>query len=308
MSAIIRSDSGGAPERAAPGPDGPAVAPAAPRARERRRPPAIPLAIVLALVTCGALAPVIAPHSPLEGSLGDRLVPPVGMEGARPGHWLGTDRLGRDTLSRLVYGARISLAVSVVGIALTGAAGSFVGLLAGYFGGWVDAFLMRLVDISLSLPGILIAVLLSVVFEPSFKNVIIVVVFLLWPSYARLVRGETLGLKQHDFVSLARIAGCSSLTIMFRHIVPNLLPSILVLATLHVGYVIVLEAALSFLGVGIPPPTPSWGVMVADGRGLIERAWWVSILPGIAILVTVLSLNMLGDWVRDRLDPKLRQV
>ena len=246
--------------------------------------------------------------APVEGSLGDRLVPPIGMEGSKPGHPLGTDRLGRDTLSRLLHGARISLTVSVIGITLTGAAGSFIGLLAGFFGGWIDTLLMRLVDISLSLPGILIAVLLSVVFEPSFTNVIVVVAFLLWPSYARLVRGETLGIKHQEFVSLARIADCSSLTIMFRHIVPNLAPSVLVLATLHVGYVIVLEAALSFLGVGIPPPTPSWGVMVADGRGLIEQAWWVSILPGIAILVTVLSLNVLGDWVRDRLDPKLRQV
>jgi len=278
------------------------------RARDRRWPPTLPLAIVVALVLCGLLAPLLAPHSPVEGSLGERLVPPLGMEGSKAGHPLGTDRLGRDTLSRLLHGARISLAVSVVGISLTGAVGSFIGLLAGFLGGWVDTLLMRLVDISLSLPGILIAVLLSVVFEPSFTNVIIVVVFLLWPSYARLVRGETLGLKQQEFVALARVAGCSSLTIMFRHIVPNLLPSILVLATLHVGYVIVLEAALSFLGVGIPPPTPSWGVMVADGRGLIEQAWWVSILPGIAILVTVLSLNILGDWVRDRLDPKLRQV
>jgi peptide/nickel transport system permease protein len=273
-----------------------------------RWPPTIPLVIVMALVLCGVLAPLLAPHSPVEGSLGDRLVPPLGMEGAKAGHPLGTDRLGRDTLSRLLYGARISLTVSVVGITLTGAAGSFIGLLAGFLGGWVDTLLMRLVDISLSLPGILIAVLLSVVFEPSFTNVVIVVAFLLWPSYARLVRGETLGLKQQEFVSLARIAGCSNLTIMFRHIVPNVLPSILVLATLHVGYVIVLEAALSFLGVGIPPPTPSWGVMVSDGRGLIEQAWWVSILPGIAILITVLSLNILGDWVRDRLDPKLRQV
>jgi peptide/nickel transport system permease protein len=279
-----------------------------PRAPDRRWPPVVPLAIVAALVLFGALAPWLAPRSPIEGSLGDRLVPPAWMDGAKPGHWLGTDRLGRDTLSRLIYGARISLAVSVVGISLTGAIGSFIGLIAGFLGGWVDTLLMRLVDISLSLPGILIAVLLSVVFEPSFSNVIVVVAFLLWPSYARLVRGETLGLKQQEFVALARIAGCSSLTIMFRHIVPNLLPSILVLATLHVGYVIVLEAALSFLGVGIPPPTPSWGVMVADGRGLIEQAWWVSILPGIAILVTVLSLNILGDWVRDRLDPKLRQV
>jgi peptide/nickel transport system permease protein len=278
------------------------------RRRDRRWPPTVPLVIVTALVLCGILAPLLAPHSPVEGSLGERLVPPLGMEGSKAGHPLGTDRLGRDTLSRLLYGARISLAVSVVGISLTGAAGSLIGLLAGFLGGWVETLLMRLVDISLSLPGILIAVLLSVVFEPSFTNVIIVVAFLLWPSYARLVRGETLGLKQQEFVALARIAGCSGLTIMFRHIVPNLLPSILVLATLHVGYVIVLEAALSFLGVGIPPPTPSWGVMVADGRGLIEQAWWVSILPGIAILVTVLSLNILGDWVRDRLDPKLRQV
>src|SRR5882724_7146309 len=243
------------------------------RARDRRWPPAVPLAIVAALVLCGVLAPLLAPHSPVEGSLGERLVPPLGMEGSKAGHPLGTDRLGRDTLSRLLYGARISLAVLVVGISLTGAVGSFIGLLPGFLGGWVDTLLMRLVDISLSLPGILIAVLLSVVFEPSFTNVIIVVVFLLWPSYARLVRGETLGLKQQEFVALARVAGCSSWTIMFRHIVPNLVPSILVLATLHVGYVIVLEAALSFLGVGIPPPTPSWGVMVADGRGLIEQAW-----------------------------------
>ncbi len=286
----------------------PAGEAAGPSPRSRRGPPAIPLAIVAALVLSAVFAPMLAPRSPVEGSLGERLIPPVGMDGARPGHLLGTDRHGRDTLSRLLYGARISLTVSVVGITLTGAMGGFIGLVAGFLGGWVETLLMRLVDISLSLPGILIAVLLSVVFEPSFTNVIIVVVFLLWPSYARLVRGETLGLKQQDFVALARVAGCSSLTIMFRHIVPNLVPSILVLATLHVGYVIVLEAALSFLGVGIPPPTPSWGVMVADGRGLIEQAWWVSILPGIAILVTVLSLNMLGDWVRDRLDPKLRQV
>ena len=278
------------------------------RARDRRLPPLVPLVIVAVLLFCAIFAPLLTPHSPLEGSLGDRLAPPIGFEGAKPGHPLGTDRHGRDTLSRLLHGARISLAVSVIGIALTGTLGSFIGLLAGFLGGWTETLLMRLVDISLSLPGILIAVLLSVVFEPSFTNVIIVVVFLLWPSYARLVRGETLGIKQHEFVALARIAGCSNLTIMFRHIMPNLLPSILVLATLHVGYVIVLEAALSFLGVGLPPPTPSWGVMVADGRGLIEQAWWISILPGIAILVTVLSLNILGDCVRDRLDPKLRQV
>jgi len=273
----------------------------------RGLPPLLPLLVVGLLVFCAILAPLLAPHSPIEGSLGKRLIPPLGMEGSSVEHVLGTDRLGRDTLSRLIYGAQISLAVSLVGILLTGMVGTAIGLLAGFWGAWVDTICMRLVDISLSLPGILMAVLLSVVFKPSFTNVVIVVIFLLWPSYARLVRGETLSLKQQEFVALARVAGCSSLTIMCRHLLPNLAPSILVLATLQVGFVIVLEASLSFIGVGIPPPTPSWGVMVADGRGLIEQAWWISILPGVAILVTVISLNILGDWVRDRLDPKLRQ-
>ncbi len=273
----------------------------------RGLPPLLPLLVVGLLVFCALLAPLLAPHSPIEGSLGKRLIPPLGMEGSSLEHVLGTDRLGRDTLSRLMYGAQISLSVSLVGILLTGAVGASIGLLAGFWGAWVDTICMRLVDISLSLPGILMAVLLSVVFKPSFTNVVIVVIFLLWPSYARLIRGETLSLKQQEFVALARVAGCSSLTIMYRHLLPNLAPSILVLATLQVGFVIVLEASLSFIGVGIPPPTPSWGVMVADGRGLIEQAWWISILPGLAILVTVISLNILGDWVRDRLDPKLRQ-
>jgi peptide/nickel transport system permease protein len=273
----------------------------------RGLPPLLPLLVVGLLVFCAILAPLLSPHSPIEGSLGKRLIPPLGMEGSSVEHVLGTDRLGRDTLSRLIYGAQISLAVSLVGILLTGMVGTAIGLLAGFWGAWVDTICMRLVDISLSLPGILMAVLLSVVFKPSFTNVVIVVIFLLWPSYARLVRGETLSLKQQEFVALARVAGCSSLTIMCRHLLPNLAPSILVLATLQVGFVIVLEASLSFIGVGIPPPTPSWGVMVADGRGLIEQAWWISILPGLAILVTVISLNILGDWVRDRLDPKLRQ-
>jgi peptide/nickel transport system permease protein len=273
----------------------------------RGLPPLLPLLVVGLLVFCALFAPLLAPHSPIEGSLGKRLIPPVGMEGSSLEHVLGTDRLGRDTLSRLIYGAQISLAVSLAGILLTGMVGAAIGLLAGFWGAWADTLCIRLVDISLSLPGILMAVLLSVVFKPSFTNVVIVVIFLLWPSYARLVRGETLSLKQQEFVALARVAGCSSLTIMCRHLLPNLAPSILVLATLQVGFVIVLEASLSFIGVGIPPPTPSWGVMVADGRGLIEQAWWISILPGLAILATVISLNILGDWVRDRLDPKLRQ-
>ncbi len=225
----------------------------------RGLPPLLPLLVVGLLVFCAILAPLLSPHSPIEGSLGKRLIPPLGMEGSSVEHVLGTDRLGRDTLSRLIYGAQISLAVSLVGILLTGMVGTAIGLLAGFWGAWVDTICMRLVDISLSLPGILMAVLLSVVFKPSFQNVVIVVIFLLWPSYARLVRGETMSLKQQEFVALARVAGCSSRTIMCRHLLPNLAPSILVLATLQVGFVIVLEASLSFIGVGIPPPTPSWG-------------------------------------------------
>jgi peptide/nickel transport system permease protein len=277
-------------------------------ARDRRWPPLVPLFIVGLFVACALFSPLLAPQSPIEGTLTDRLRPPIGMAGGTLDHLLGTDRQGRDTLSRLIFGARISLSVSLLGILITGTFGTLVGLIAGFRGGWLDGLLMRIVDISLSLPGILVALLLAVVFKPSFANVVLVIAFVLWPSYARLVRGEALSLKHQDFVALARVAGCSSFTIMRRHILPNVAPSILVLATLHVGFVIVLEAALSFLGVGIPPPTPSWGVMVADGRGLIEQAWWISILPGVAILVTVISMNILGDWVRDRLDPKLRAV
>lgn len=291
----------------APGPSGSWAAPGQGR-RTGRRPPLLPLLVVAAFIATAVFAPAIAPHSPIAGTPLRRLLPPLGTAGANPAHPLGTDRLGRDTLSRLLYGARISLAISLMGVAVTGVLGGFVGLLAGFLGGWVDALLMRLVDISLSLPGILVAVLLAIAIEPSFTNVVIVTVFILWSRYARLVRGETLALKQLDFVALARVAGCANLTIMFRHILPNVVPSMLVLSTLQIGFVIVLEASLSFLGVGIPQPTPSWGVMVADGYGLIEQAWWISILPGLAILVTVLSLNILGDWVRDRLDPRLRQV
>jgi len=276
--------------------------------RKLRMPPFISLMIVMIFLFCAIFAPFIAPHSPVQGTVLNRLIPPIGMEGSNSDYILGTDRLGRDTFSRLLYGARISLTISIISVIVTGAIGSFCGLAAGYFGGWADTILMRLVDLSLAMPGILIAMLLAAAFKASFTNVVIVVVLILWPRFARVVRSETLSIKQQDFVALARVAALSDLTIMLRHILPNLLPSILVISTLQVGFIIVLEASLSFLGVGIPPPVPSWGRMVSDGRGLIERAWWISILPGVAILITVISLNNLGDWLRDRLDPKLRQM
>jgi len=277
--------------------------------RQARRYPLVPIALLmLFMVVPALLAPQIAPYDPLKGSLSKRLKPPVWMEGGSMDYPLGTDKLGRDILSRMIHGARVSLAVSLVAIFVGGILGTGLGIMSGYFGGRVDALLMRLVDISLSLPTILLALVLVAAVGPSFGTVIIVLVVLLWARYARLVRGETLSIKQRDFIARARVAGASHTRIMARYIFPNVVNSLIVLATLQVGYVILLESALSFLGAGLPRPTPAWGLMIADGRELIVTAWWVSMFPGLAIMFTVLALNLLGDWLRDHLDPKLRQV
>jgi len=254
------------------------------------------------------LAPQVAPHDPLKGSLANRLKAPAWQEGGSLAYPLGTDKLGRDILSRMIHGARVSLVVSLVAIVVGGALGTAMGLISGYFGRWVDAVIMRLVDISLSLPTILLALVLVAAVGPSFATVIIVLVVLLWARYARLVRAETLSIKERDFIARARVAGASHARIMARYIFPNVVNSLVVLATLQVGYVILLESALSFLGAGLPRPTPAWGLMIADGRELIVTAWWVSMFPGLAIMLTVLALNLLGDWLRDHLDPKLRHV
>jgi peptide/nickel transport system permease protein len=276
---------------------------------QAKRYPLVPLALLtLVLVIPAVFAPLVAPYDPLRGSLAKRLKPPVWEQGGTIDHPLGTDKVGRDILSRIIYGARVSLAVSLVAIFVGGAIGTTLGLMSGYFGGWVDSVLMRLVDISLSLPTILLALVLVTAVGPSFGTVIGVLVVLLWARYARLVRGETLSIKERDFIARARVAGASHTRIMARYIFPNIVNSLIVLATLQVGYVILLESALSFLGAGLPRPTPAWGLMIADGRELIVTAWWVSMFPGLAIMLTVLSLNLLGDWLRDHLDPKLRNV
>jgi peptide/nickel transport system permease protein len=277
--------------------------------RELRRYPVVALTLlVLFLVGPALLAPLVAPHDPLKGSLSKRLKPPAWDERGSSTHLLGTDKLGRDILSRMIYGARVSLTVSMIAIFVGGIIGTGLGLLSGYFGGKVDGLLMRLVDISLSLPTILLALVLVAAVGPSFGTVLIVLVVLLWARYARLVRGETLGIKERDFIARARVAGASHVRIMLKYVFPNVVNSLIVLATLQVGYVILLESGLSFLGAGLPRPTPAWGLMVADGRELIVTAWWVSMFPGLAIMLTVLSLNLLGDWLRDHLDPKLRNV
>jgi peptide/nickel transport system permease protein len=228
------------------------------------------------------------------------------MAGGAWNHILGTDKQGRDILSRLIFGARVSLSISLFAVFVGGAIGTLVGLVAGYASGWADHVLMRLVDLSLALPLVLMALVLVSVFGASYGTVIAVVVLLLWSSYARQVRAETLSLKHQDFVQRARVTGASHLRILLRHILPNLFNTIIVLATLQVGTVILLESTLSFLGVGVPPPYPSWGVMVADGRELLVGAWWIAIMPGLAIVIVVLAMNVLGDWLRDHLDPRLR--
>jgi len=273
-----------------------------------RQLPWFPGLVLAALVISAVFAPHLAPQSPTDGDITRKLIPPVWMERGSWEHPLGTDRFGRDVLSRIVYGSRISLLVSLIAIGVAGTVGTVLGLVSGYRGRITDALLMRLTDVGLSLPTVLIAVVLVAVSEPSFRNVVVVIALLLWPRFARQVRGETLALKEQDFVALAVVAGRSSAWIISRHIFPNIVPTLLVISTLQVGYVILLEGTLSFLGVGVPPPNPAWGLMIADGRGFLATAWWISLFPGLAMLLTVLAVNLMGDWLRDHLDPKLRQL
>ncbi len=275
---------------------------------ELKQLPWIPLIIILLIVFAALFAPLIAPHSPTKQSLRDKLRPPAWQERGTPEHLLGTDILGRDILSRLIYGARVSLIVAFAALLAGGAIGGVLGLLSGYAGGKTDTLIMRAVDATLAFPTILFALLLAVTMGQGLQTVVLAVTLILWARFARVTRGEVLGLKTSDYVELARVHGCSDLRIMFIHIMPNVFNSFMVMLTLHVGLVILTEASLSFLGAGIPPPTPSWGQMVADGRAKVATAWWISIIPGIAITMVVTAFNLFGDWLRDRLDPRLRQL
>ena len=281
-----------------------------------RRWPVIPLFLLSMVVISGVMAPWIAPESPRKGDLRARMAPPVWLEGGSFDHLLGTDHLGRDIFSRIVYGSRISLIVAGVTLGLGGTTGVILGLLAGWYGRWVDEILMRVVDIALAIPLVLVALVMVVAVGQSFPSalggqtglIILVLAGFFWVRFARLIRGEVLQLKTLDYVALAKVAGATTPRILAVHIFPGVINTLIVLATLQVGFVILVESTLSFLGAGVPPPTPAWGSMVAEGRDFMAGAWWIATMPGVAILVTVMSLNLFGDWLRDKLDPRLRQL
>lgn len=260
--------------------------------------------LFLSLLVVMALACAIAPWLPLPGptlnNLAGRLSPPLDK-----GFWLGADNLGRDILSRLLYGGRITLMIAGLSVVFGALAGSLIGLFAGYYRGWVDVILMRLVDLQLSIPLMLLALLIVSALGPSIANLVLVLSLTSWVQYARVVRAEVISLREREFIRAAHAIALPDLTIIFRHILPNVMGSVIVIATIELSRVIILESALSFLGLGVQPPAPSWGRMLADGRAFMTSAPWIALFPGLAIFIVSLSINMTGDWLRDTLDPKL---
>jgi len=277
------------------------------RARVRRQLWVLPyISFLLALAIAAPLAYFIAPHDPIAQSLANRLGAPAFL-GGKSAYLLGTDGLGRDILSRLLVGAQASLAVGFIGVLIGSTVGSLIGIFAGYRSGHIDDVLMSIADVQLSFPFILLAIAIVAVLGPSLPNLIAVVGLSGWVTYARVARSVTLRVKSEDYVLAVRAIGGKDRRILFRHILPNYVPTLIVLATLDMPRLILLESTLSFLGLGIQPPTPSWGGMVADGRAYLDSAWWIGVSPGVALLLTTLSINRVGDWLRAALDPALRQ-
>jgi peptide/nickel transport system permease protein len=271
--------------------------------------PLLPTLILVGIAFVATFANVLAPYDPEIGSLAARFRPPAWQVGGSTEYLLGTDHLGRDVLSRLIFGARVSMVVGFTAVIFAGVVGTVLGIVSGFLGGWVDQVIMRITDTWLALPALTFAIFLAAIVGPSEMNIVIILGLVYWTRYARVIRGEVLSLKEREFVKLAIVAGCSKRTIMARHILPNVINSAIVLGTLMLGVVIVTEAALSFLGVGVPPPKPAWGLMLADGKkGMMVGYWWLTVLPGVCIMLMVLSANLLGDWLRVKLDPQLRQL
>jgi len=259
------------------------------------------LVLAAAAVLAALAAPILAPHNPFIGDMTQGLRPP-----GTPGHPLGTDQLGRDTLSRVLYGARVALFIGLCTVLVTAIVGGLLGLVAGFFGGWSGQVLMRLCDVQLSFPFILLALTINAIVGLGLRNIIISLSAAGWVVYARVVRGEVLSVKQRDFVQAAAALGTSRARILFRHILPNVAPSIIIVASLQFSQFIVAEAAISFLGFGVQPPTPAWGSMLSESRDFLYVAWWLAAFPGAALALTALGVNLVGDWLRDVLDPKFQ--
>ncbi|HET6366351.1 MAG TPA: ABC transporter permease [Pseudomonadales bacterium] len=272
----------------------------------RRRTALFGLIVVLAVLVAAVFASFVSPFDPLAQDIGQRLKEPGWQDAQGRIHPLGTDHLGRDILSRIIHGSRIALLVGLAAVAISGVLGMAVGLVSGYFGGRVDDFFMRLADVQLAFPFILLAIAVIGVLGPSLRNIIIVIGVSSWVVYARVVRGEVLSIREREFVQAAVALGSRDYRVLVRHVLPNAFTPWLVVATLDMARVIVIESALSFLGLGVQPPTPTWGGMLADGRVYLSTAWWLATFPGLAILVTVLGINLLGDGLRDTLDPRLK--
>lgn len=268
----------------------------------------MPAIIIVLLIVAAVFAPLISPADPIKTHIRERNTPPFWAADGSARNLLGTDVLGRDILSRIIFGARISLMVAAVVLSAGTIIGTVVGMIAGYFGGIVDEVIMRFVDFTLAIPFILVALVVVAAVGQSLTIVMLLLILLSWNFFARQIRAETLQLKSKDYVSLARVVGASNWRIMYRHILPGVTSTITVLASLRVGQLILTEAILSFLGAGIPPPTPAWGLMISEGRDYLGTAWWIAFFPGMAIFLTVVAFNFLGDWLRDWFDPQLRQI
>jgi len=265
------------------------------------------LIVFVLLVLIAFFASVLAPHSPTEQYRDALLLPPIWQEGGRAGFWLGTDAVGRDMLSRLIYGAQYSLFIGVVVVSTALVSGVFVGLIAGFYGGWVDGIIMRVMDVILAFPSLLLALVLVAILGPGLTNAMIAIAVVYQPHFARLTRAAVMNEKKREYVTAARVAGASNLRLMFKTILPNCLAPLIVQATLSFSSAVLDAAALGFLGMGAQPPTPEWGTMLAEAREFILRAWWVVTFPGLAILISVLAINLMGDGLRDALDPKLKR-
>lgn len=257
--------------------------------------------IIVLLIVISIFGNVIAPHDPLYAEFSKKLLPPLSE-----GHLLGTDQLGRDILSRLILGARVSVIIGVVTVLIAGVFGSIVGIISGYFGGWIDAVLMRIVDVQLSFPFILLVLVINAVIGTGLRNIIISLAIGGWVVFARVIRSEVLALREKEFITACIATGVSRVEILIKHIVPNLFTPLIILCSLQVASFIIAEASVSFLGFGVQPPTPAWGNMLSEGRDYIFTSWWLITFPGIAIVLTALGVNFFGDWLRDTLDPELK--